>query len=249
MHGQRESSAERARAGDGPALAHGGGRARGRTGVTRSERGAPPPSWAAAPSAWRSTSGPTRCRRRRVARRCGSGLGGIDLLVNNAGIGMRTVSPHFLRTRSPSGEVGPRRLPRRARDEGDRLLPDGARRRAADARGGRGGRIVDDLDERAPRWCGGFVPRPVRGGGRGAVAGDGGRPRRSAGDGQRAAARRRDRTGMVPEDTSGEAPRRLLTPLYHGTADRVARLARGRRGPRRRSPRSADSRRRAAAAR
>jgi NAD(P)-dependent dehydrogenase (short-subunit alcohol dehydrogenase family) len=30
-------------------------------------------------------------------------LGGIDLLVNNAGIGMRTVNSRFLSTRSPSG--------------------------------------------------------------------------------------------------------------------------------------------------
>jgi NAD(P)-dependent dehydrogenase (short-subunit alcohol dehydrogenase family) len=30
-------------------------------------------------------------------------LGGIDLLVNNAGIGMRTVNPRFLSDRSPSG--------------------------------------------------------------------------------------------------------------------------------------------------
>src|SRR3954447_2950898 len=34
-------------------------------------------------------------------------LGGIDLLVNNAGIGMRTVNPHFLSDPQPFWEVAP----------------------------------------------------------------------------------------------------------------------------------------------
>jgi gluconate 5-dehydrogenase len=34
-------------------------------------------------------------------------LGGLDLLVNNAGIGMRTVNPRFLESPSPSGPLRP----------------------------------------------------------------------------------------------------------------------------------------------
>ena len=125
-------------------------------------------------------------------------LGGIDLLVNNAGIGMRTVNPRFLSRPAAllGGAAG--RLPRRARDEGDRLLPRGARGRAADARAGRRPHR-HDLDERGRTMVrrGLRALRPVRSGGRGAVAGDGGRSGRQPGDGQPPAARwrHRDRDG------------------------------------------------------
>src|SRR3954447_13312786 len=60
-------------------------------------------------------------------------LGGVDLLVNNAGIGMRTVNPRFLTEPQPFPGGRRRRLSRRARDEGDGLLPRRARGGAADA--------------------------------------------------------------------------------------------------------------------
>jgi NAD(P)-dependent dehydrogenase (short-subunit alcohol dehydrogenase family) len=39
--------------------------------------------------------------------RAGAAMGGIDMLVNNAGIGMRTVNPRFMSEPRPFWEVGP----------------------------------------------------------------------------------------------------------------------------------------------
>ena len=54
-----------------------------------------PPPGCPAPWAWARTPA-TRCSAARVADQAWSWLGGIDLLVNNAGLGMRTVNPRFM---------------------------------------------------------------------------------------------------------------------------------------------------------
>jgi NAD(P)-dependent dehydrogenase (short-subunit alcohol dehydrogenase family) len=119
-------------------------------------------------------------------------LGGIDLLVNNAGIGMRTVNPRFLSDPRPFWEVPPDGFRDvfetkvtgcflMARAVVPLMLEQG------------GGRIVTISMNEATMVRQGFAIRPVRGGGRGAVAGDGGRPGRQPGDGQPAAPRRRHR--------------------------------------------------------
>ncbi len=43
----------------------------------------------------------------RAARRAIEELGGLDVVVNNAGIGMRTVNPHFLTSPAPFYDVSP----------------------------------------------------------------------------------------------------------------------------------------------
>ncbi len=50
-------------------------------------------------------------------------LDGIDVLVNNAGIGMRTVNPRFMTEPQPFWAGAARRLSRRAGDQGDRDVP------------------------------------------------------------------------------------------------------------------------------
>ena len=118
------------------------------------------------------------CRRRRGRRSVWERLGGIDLLVNNAGIGMRTVNPRFLSDPQPFWEVAPAGFRDVLETKVTGCFLDGPRGRAADARAGRrAGR--HDLDERGDDGAARLrALRPVRRGGRGAGAGDGGRPGR-----------------------------------------------------------------------
>ncbi len=60
----------------------------------------PPRTLARAPSVWSSMSA-TRRQSRAACRRSRSASGGLDMLVNNAGIGMRTVNPRFLTDPQP----------------------------------------------------------------------------------------------------------------------------------------------------
>jgi NAD(P)-dependent dehydrogenase (short-subunit alcohol dehydrogenase family) len=62
-------------------------------------------------------------------------LGGVDVLVNNAGIGMCTVNPDFITDPAGFWQVSPGRLPRPVRHQCPGLLPGRASRRAAHAPG------------------------------------------------------------------------------------------------------------------
>ena len=86
-----------------------------------------------------------------------SRLDGIDMLVNNAGIGMRTVNPHFMTEPRGFWAVPAGRVPRGDRDQPDRLLPGGARGHAADA-GRRRRPHRQHLGERVDHDRAGFVP-------------------------------------------------------------------------------------------
>ncbi len=57
--------------------------------------------------------------------------GGLDVLVNNAGLGMRTVNPAFLSDPQPFWRVPRGRVHGRHRHQPDRLLPRRRRRRSA----------------------------------------------------------------------------------------------------------------------
>ena len=81
----------------------------------------------------------------RAADQAWSRLGGIDLLVNNAGLGMRTVNPRFLAEPQGFWEVPPRGSGGGGR-EPDRHSPDCRGTHAADA-AGRGRADRQHLDE------------------------------------------------------------------------------------------------------
>ncbi|HEX3833544.1 MAG TPA: SDR family oxidoreductase [Solirubrobacteraceae bacterium] len=118
-------------------------------------------------------------------------LGGLDLLVNNAGIGMRTVNPRFMSEPQPFWEVAPEGFAdvfatkvngafHVARQVVPRMLAAG------------GGRIVTISMNEATRVGRGFVPYGPSGGAGGARPRDRRRPRRDADPGEPAGARRRD---------------------------------------------------------
>ena len=154
-------------------------------------------------------------------------FGGIDVLVNNAGIGMRTVNPRFLTDPQPFWAVAPEGfldvLETKvagcflvARDVVPRMLAAG------------GGRVVTISMNTQTMIRRGFVPYGPAGAAVEALARvmaadlAGGRHR------QRPAAWRRHRDGNGPRRRlaadAGGAPR----PGDHGSADRLARLRGGR---------------------
>ena len=195
--------------------------------------GAPPPPSAPAPSAWRSTSATTDAVAAGVAE-VWERLGGIDLLVNNAGIGMRTVNPRFLSHPQPFWEVPPDgfRDVLETKVTGCFLM---ARAVVPLMLEQGGGRIVTiSMSESTMVRAGLRALRAVGRGGRGVVAGDGGRPCRQPGDGQPAAARRRHR--------HRDGPRRHARPRpASGCSTRRSWDRRSSGSPRRRRPGSTTS--------
>ena len=139
----------------------------------------PPPISGPASSAWQSTSAtsvPSPPGWLEVWDR----LGGIDLLVNNAGIGMRTVNPRFLSDPQPFWEVSPDgfRDVLETKVTGCFLM---ARAVVPLMLEQGGGRIVTISMSEGTMVRRGFVPYGPSGRrGRGAVAGDGSRPGRHA---------------------------------------------------------------------
>jgi gluconate 5-dehydrogenase len=120
-------------------------------------------------------------------------LDGLDLLVNNAGIGMRTVNPRFMTEPQPFWEVPPAgfRDVLETKATGTFLVARAVVPRMLSAGGGRVVTIFDERgDDDPPRLHPVRTLRRRRGG---HGPGDGGRPGRHAGHRQRPAARRRDR--------------------------------------------------------
>ena len=167
-----------------------------------------------------------------VDRAYGS-LGGLDLLVNNAGIGMRTVNPRFMTEPQPFWEVPPAGfrdvLETKAtgtflvaREVVPRMLSAGA------------GRVVTISMSEQTMTRRGFVPYGPSGAAVEALA------RVMAADladtpvtanillpGGATA------TGMVPDEMPIELRQQPARPRDHGTADRLAGLSGGSRSPRR----------------
>ena len=144
--------------------------------VTRAAPRRPPPRWA--PRRW---GGDGRPRRGGGRGGCGGAyerLGGVDVLVNNAGIGMRTVNPRFMTDPQSFWEVSPDGFRDVRRDEGHGTVswsPVRSSPRMLDAGGGR--IVIISMNEQTMTRPG-FVPYgPVRRRGGGARAGDGRRPR------------------------------------------------------------------------
>jgi len=107
-------------------------------------------------------------------------LKGLDLLVNNAGIGMRTVNPRFMTHPQPFYEVSPDgfRDVVETKVTGTFLV---ARAVVPRMLAAGSGRVSDHLDERADDGPAGLRPlRAVGSGRRGIGAGDGLRPARHA---------------------------------------------------------------------
>ena len=148
-------------------------------------------------------------------------LGGLDVLVSNAGIGMRTVNPHFMTHPTGFWEVYAPGLSRRHRHQGQRLVPGGARGDAADARR-RGRADRDHLHERAdddPPRVRSLRAVGCRGGGTGAS--DGGRPRGNGADREHPPPRGRHRDGHARRRGVGGGTSPVARPRDHGAAHRV----------------------------
>ncbi len=145
-----------------------------------------------------------------------SRLGGIDLLVNNAGIGMRTVNPRFLDEPQPFWDVEP---------DGFRAVLDTkvtgcflvARAVVPRMLRAGGGRVVNISMNRETMVRGGFVPYGPAGAGVEALS------RVMAADLARSSVRVNlllpggaTATGMVPDDVGPEMRARLLSPDVMG---------------------------------
>jgi NAD(P)-dependent dehydrogenase (short-subunit alcohol dehydrogenase family) len=143
-------------------------------------------------------------------------LGGLDLLVNNAGIGMRTVNPRFLSDPRPFWEVPPEGF----RDVVDTKLAGSflvARAVVPRMLEAGGGRVVTISMNHATMTRRGFVPYGPAGAGLEALA------RVMAADlaGTPVTANMllpggATDSGMIPEDTPPEARARLLDPAIMG---------------------------------
>jgi NAD(P)-dependent dehydrogenase (short-subunit alcohol dehydrogenase family) len=143
--------------------------------------------------------------------------GGIDMLVNNAGIGMRTVNPRFLSEPQPFWEVRPSGF----RDVVETKLVGcflmGREVVPAMLRDG-GGRVVNISMNEETMIRRGFVPYGPAGAGVEALS------RVMAADLEGSSVRvnillpggRGTRTGMVPEDIPAEVRARLLDPAVMG---------------------------------
>jgi NAD(P)-dependent dehydrogenase (short-subunit alcohol dehydrogenase family) len=116
-------------------------------------------------------------------------LDGLDVLVNNAGIGMRTVNPRFLADPQPFWGVAPDgfRDVIETKVTGAFLVARAVAPRMVAAGSGR--IVTISMSEQTMTWR---SLRPVRGGRRSAVTGHGRRSGGHAGDRQPAPARRRD---------------------------------------------------------
>jgi gluconate 5-dehydrogenase len=146
-----------------------------------------------------------------------SELGGIDMLVNNAGIGMRTVNPRFLEEAQPFWEVSPTGF----RDVVETKLVGCflmAREVAPIMISHGGGRIVNISMNEQTMVRRGFVPYGPSGAGVEALS------RVMAGDLADTPVRvnillpggQGTRTGMVPDDAPAEVRSRLLEPSVMG---------------------------------
>jgi NAD(P)-dependent dehydrogenase (short-subunit alcohol dehydrogenase family) len=144
-------------------------------------------------------------------------LGGIDMLVNNAGIGMRTVNPRFLEKPQPFWEVTPAGF----RDVVETKLTGcflTAREVVPRMLGRGGGRLVNISMNEQTMVRQGFVPYGPSGAGVEALS------RVMAADLAGSSVRvnillpggRGTRTGMVPADAPAEVQDRLLDPAVMG---------------------------------
>ena len=152
-------------------------------------------------------------------------LGGLDVLVNNAGIGMRTVNPRFLTDPQPFWAVSPDGF----RDlvatnlTGYFLVSREVVPRLLSAGGGPGGERVDEPLDDEPEGL-----RPLRSGARrrrGAGPDHGRRPDRQRRHLQHPAARRGDGDRDDPGRLPARAAQPAAGPGRHGAADRLALLA------------------------
>ena len=155
-------------------------------------------------------------------------LGGLDLLVNNAGIGMRTVNPRFLTEAQPFHAVTPDgfRDVVETKLVGTFLVARAVvpRMLASEA----GGRVVNISMNESTMVRGGFVPYGPAGAGVEALS----RVMAADLEGTNVTVNLllpggATDTGMIPDDVSAEAARRAPRSGGHGAADRLARLARG----------------------
>jgi NAD(P)-dependent dehydrogenase (short-subunit alcohol dehydrogenase family) len=161
----------------------------------------------------------------RAVDQAGSGLGRIDMLVNNAGIGMRTVNPRFMTHAQGFWEVpvGAFRAVIDTNLTGYFLVAREVTPRMLAAGGGRIVNISVSHSDHAPSRV-----RPLRAvtcRQRGAVADHGRRPAGHGRHRQPAAARGRDRHGDAALDAAPRA-QGFLEPAVMGPADRLAGVRR-----------------------
>ena len=220
------------------------------TGGTSGLGGRWPRRWSRRERGWRSPAGSARARSRsrpslgppRLGLNSTSGtrpsvesgiehvyerLGGLDMLVNNAGVGMRTVNPRFMSDPQPFWEVPPRgfRDVLETKVTGGFLVARAVVPRMLEAGAGR---VVTISMNESTMVRRGFVPYGPSGAAVEAFA------RVMAADLEGTPVRANlllpggaTDTGMVPDEVSRRDPRTAAGPGDHGPADRVAGFRRG----------------------
>src|ERR1039458_2535289 len=146
-------------------------------------------------------------------------LGGLDVLVNNAGIGMRTVNPRFMSEPKPFWEVSPAgfRDVLETKATGTFLVARAVIPRMLRAGGGR---VVTISMSEQTMTRRGFIPYGPAGAAVGGPGpGDGGRPGRYAGHREHPSARRSDRHRDGSRRNVRCAACQPARPGDHGTAD------------------------------